>query len=698
MYKFSPVVNCNQQSGRLTFVFVIFLTHRIYFQNPGRFPKRNFSCPFCRYLAVTRPISYAKRDNIRRIQLSIATVWIVSLIISLPIVCGLNTVNSYDPTMCQSRNAVYIVTSSIGSFYLPAVVLIVLYHRIFAVIRQRHKMLEQTTGKRLYSGSGTTEWLGDLSQSVCLGLYTAPDENNASPKPGTNLTFPPVEPNECGARDSVQITSNPYTMRRLSEIELFDKTVQAAERLYPNPNGHSNKSPAKHRSSHLNQSLSLPELFFQGESVSRLYPTKNSTIKSKSVDLLFFKPPVNSSRLSSSTLNQRSKCSSVCNSPGSKCDLKHPSGTHSQFASAVLSHTSSESLGNTFDSTVHVYTNHCVASSEHMHCTHIQPGECPCPYHVCCYEYSCVSTEKESTRGKRMSYRKRPATNSVNCCFRAPISSDDSSPVFSGPNISDLLAFSFSDMSNGEFDTSTLRQYESSRSDYIHCECCCPATCQAIKPIERWSGEFTAGTNQIRRNKSAQKRMLMQQRQDYKDAKSNPGLSPWNRMLALQIPLKRKLVSDNMPKTDRKYDPIMSINQEREWARCVRISESGNKDYSKSRKRSASVSRRANLDTVFINFQTFWKQAAEKNTRQTTQTESGGSFQNTYIKTETIPDGEQNSGGKVKDSGSRTARYAKFWVSKQRSLSNREKKAMKTLVIVLGEYYFNVYLPDACHV
>ncbi|TNN14598.1 Dopamine D2-like receptor, partial [Schistosoma japonicum] len=79
------------------------------------------------YLAVTKPIVYAKHNNMRRVQISIALVWIVSFLIAVPLVCGLNVNRYNDPTICQSFNALYIICSSLGSFYLPAIILIVVY-------------------------------------------------------------------------------------------------------------------------------------------------------------------------------------------------------------------------------------------------------------------------------------------------------------------------------------------------------------------------------------------------------------------------------------------------------------------------------------------------------------------------------------------------------------------------------------------
>ncbi|CAH8620191.1 unnamed protein product [Schistosoma margrebowiei] len=101
----------------------------------------NIQRPNNKYLAVTQPIIYAKHNNMKRVQISIALVWIVSFLIAIPLICGLNVNRYNDPTICQSFNALYIICSSLGSFYLPAIILIVVYQRIFALIKQRHKLL-----------------------------------------------------------------------------------------------------------------------------------------------------------------------------------------------------------------------------------------------------------------------------------------------------------------------------------------------------------------------------------------------------------------------------------------------------------------------------------------------------------------------------------------------------------------------------
>lgn len=92
-----------------------------------------------RFIAVTRPIQYAKHRNTYRIPLTIALTWVVSVLISSPIVLGANYTErrSESPTLCTFYNADFIIYSSMGSFYLPCVAMLLLYWKVFRVINDR---------------------------------------------------------------------------------------------------------------------------------------------------------------------------------------------------------------------------------------------------------------------------------------------------------------------------------------------------------------------------------------------------------------------------------------------------------------------------------------------------------------------------------------------------------------------------------
>lgn len=87
----------------------------------------------CRYIAVTKPIKYAKHKNSRRVCLTILLVWAISAAIGSPIVLGLNNTPDRVPDLCVFYNSDFIVYSSLSSFYIPCIIMVFLYWNIFKV-------------------------------------------------------------------------------------------------------------------------------------------------------------------------------------------------------------------------------------------------------------------------------------------------------------------------------------------------------------------------------------------------------------------------------------------------------------------------------------------------------------------------------------------------------------------------------------
>jgi len=75
-----------------------------------------------RYIAVTRPIEYAKHQNSGRTAFMLALTWIISVAVSLPIVLGGNYTErrAQTPNLCTFYNADFIIYSSMTSFYVTS--------------------------------------------------------------------------------------------------------------------------------------------------------------------------------------------------------------------------------------------------------------------------------------------------------------------------------------------------------------------------------------------------------------------------------------------------------------------------------------------------------------------------------------------------------------------------------------------------
>jgi dopamine receptor D2 len=89
-----------------------------------------------RFIAVTRPLQYAKHRFSKRVHVTLALTWIVSAAVSSPIVLGWNYTDRrrQTPLLCTFYNADFLIYSSMASFYIPCIAMILLYCKTLRVI------------------------------------------------------------------------------------------------------------------------------------------------------------------------------------------------------------------------------------------------------------------------------------------------------------------------------------------------------------------------------------------------------------------------------------------------------------------------------------------------------------------------------------------------------------------------------------
>lgn len=93
-----------------------------------------------RYWAITDPINYAQKRTLERVLLMIGVVWILSLIISSPPLLGWNDwPDVFEPdTPCRlTSQPGFVIFSSSGSFYIPLVIMAVVYFEIYLATKKR---------------------------------------------------------------------------------------------------------------------------------------------------------------------------------------------------------------------------------------------------------------------------------------------------------------------------------------------------------------------------------------------------------------------------------------------------------------------------------------------------------------------------------------------------------------------------------
>ncbi|KAM5264388.1 5-hydroxytryptamine receptor 1A [Ctenodactylus gundi] len=92
-----------------------------------------------RYWAITDPIDYVNKRTPRRAAALISLTWLIGFLISIPPMLGWRTPEDRsDPDACTiSRDHGYTIYSTFGAFYIPLLLMLVLYGRIFRAARFR---------------------------------------------------------------------------------------------------------------------------------------------------------------------------------------------------------------------------------------------------------------------------------------------------------------------------------------------------------------------------------------------------------------------------------------------------------------------------------------------------------------------------------------------------------------------------------
>ncbi|KAK6061667.1 7 transmembrane receptor [Cooperia oncophora] len=97
-----------------------------------------------RYFSVTSPLTYPSKRTPTRMFIYIGVAWLVSLLICLPPIFGWRPERR--PGECAvSTDVGYVLYSSLGSFYIPVIILILVYARIYAItIKHSRQRLKET--------------------------------------------------------------------------------------------------------------------------------------------------------------------------------------------------------------------------------------------------------------------------------------------------------------------------------------------------------------------------------------------------------------------------------------------------------------------------------------------------------------------------------------------------------------------------
>lgn len=128
-----------------------------------------------RYWAITDAVGYSKRRTISRAATMIAAAWVIAVSISLPPFFWQQARTEDEMTSCSvnTDHVFYTIYSTFGAFYIPTLLLIALYGRIYAEARKRIlKQSPKRVGKRLTSARLISGSPGSVASTTSLNYGT----------------------------------------------------------------------------------------------------------------------------------------------------------------------------------------------------------------------------------------------------------------------------------------------------------------------------------------------------------------------------------------------------------------------------------------------------------------------------------------------------------------------------------------------
>ncbi|OCU02475.1 hypothetical protein XELAEV_18008239mg [Xenopus laevis] len=139
-----------------------------------------------RYWAITDPIDYVNKRTPRRAAVLISITWIVGFSISIPPMLGWRTPEDRsDPNACRiSEDPGYTIYSTFGAFYIPLILMLVLYGKIFKAARFRIRKTVKKAEKKKVA-------------DTCLSVSPAIAERKSNGEPSKNWKRS-VEPKPSG--------------------------------------------------------------------------------------------------------------------------------------------------------------------------------------------------------------------------------------------------------------------------------------------------------------------------------------------------------------------------------------------------------------------------------------------------------------------------------------------------------------------
>ncbi|XP_054468788.1 alpha-2B adrenergic receptor [Anoplopoma fimbria] len=128
-----------------------------------------------RYLSISRPVSYGPKRTPTRIKTAIVVVWLISAVISFPPLLTLDKSEGGEEVCELNNERWYILYSTIGSFFAPCVIMILVYVRIYQIAKQHTRC--PPGGKQKVAAGGGDVGVGTNERPVKISEKSQQNED-----------------------------------------------------------------------------------------------------------------------------------------------------------------------------------------------------------------------------------------------------------------------------------------------------------------------------------------------------------------------------------------------------------------------------------------------------------------------------------------------------------------------------------------
>uniref|UniRef100_A0A3B5BAC5 Alpha-2B adrenergic receptor n=1 Tax=Stegastes partitus TaxID=144197 RepID=A0A3B5BAC5_9TELE len=177
-----------------------------------------------RYLSISRPVSYGAKRTPLRIKAAIIVVWLISAVISFPPLLTLDKSEGGEEVCELNNERWYILYSTIGSFFAPCVIMILVYIRIYQIAKQHTRCPPGQKHKAAAAG-GNADATMSGSDSNPPSLQH-PIEDTAERHPDTVQRIPPKHEDQ--GREA--LPDNTSSFGSDAELEIDEEGIPTGEK------------------------------------------------------------------------------------------------------------------------------------------------------------------------------------------------------------------------------------------------------------------------------------------------------------------------------------------------------------------------------------------------------------------------------------------------------------------------------------